>query len=73
MKYVKPHKLKIITLVLCGTGAFGILVGLGVPGNQPILMMSFMGVINICLGGFFGFIFLTQEPKSEQRRKKYGK
>jgi len=59
--------------VLFGTGAFGILVGLGVPGNQPILMMSFMGVINICLGGFFGFIFLTQEPKSEQRRKKYGK
>ena len=73
MKYVKPTKLKVITLVLFGTGAFGILVGLGVPGNQPILMMSFMGVINICLGGFFGFIFLTQEPKSEQRRKKYGK
>ncbi len=73
MKYVKPTKLKIITLVLFGTGAFGILVGLGVPGNQPILMMSFMGVINICLGGFFGWIFLTQEPKSEQRRKKYGK
>ena len=73
MKYVKPHKLKIIALVLFGTGAFGIVVGLGVPGNQPILMMSFMGVINICLGGFFGFILLTQEPKSEQRRKKYGK
>ncbi len=73
MKYVKPTKLKIITLVLFGTGGFGILVGLGIPGNQPILMMSFMGVINICLGGFFGWIFLTQEPKSEQRRKKYGK
>ena len=73
MKYVKPTKLKIITLVLFGTGAFGIVVGLGVPGNQPILMMSFMGVINICLGGFFGVILLTQEPKSEQRRKKYGK
>jgi len=73
MKYVKPTKLKIIALVLFGTGAFGIVVGLGVPGNQPILMMSFMGVINICLGGFFGVIFLTQEPKSEQRRKKYGK
>ena len=73
MKYVKPTKLKIIALVLFGTGAFGIVVGLGVPGNQPILMMSFMGVINICLGGFFGLVFLTQEPKSEQRRKKYGK
>lgn len=73
MKYVKPRKLKIIALVLFGTGAFGIVVGLGVPGNQPILMMSFMGVINICLGGFFGVILLTQEPKSEQRRKKYGK
>ena len=73
MKYVKPHKLKSIALVLFGTGAFGIVVGLGIPGNQPILMMSFMGVINICLGGFFGVILLTQEPKSEQRRKKYGK
>ena len=73
MKYVKPTKLKIIALVLFGTGAFGIVVGLGVQGNQPILMLSFMGVINICLGGFFGVILLTQEPKSEQRRKKYGK
>ena len=73
MKYVKPQRLKILTLVLFASGGFGIIVGLGVPGNQPILMMSFMGVINICLAGFFGFVFLTQEPKSEQRRKKYGK
>ncbi len=72
LKYVKPLTLKIITLVLFGTGGFGILVGLGIPGNQPILMMSFMGVINIVLGGFFGMVLLTQKPKSEQRRKKYG-
>ena len=70
MKYVKPTKLKIITLVLFGTGAFGIVVGLGIPGNQPILMMSLMGIITICLGGFFGFIFLTQKPRSGKKRKK---
>ncbi len=73
MKYVRPQKLKIITLVLFVTGAFGSAVGLGIPGNEPIIMMSFMGVINIVLGGFFGLVLLTQKPKSEQRRKKYGK
>ncbi len=73
MKYVKPRTLKILLVMLFGSGALGIVIGLGIPGNDPIFMMSLMGVLNICLGGFFGFIFLTQEPKSEQRRKKYGK
>ncbi len=73
MRYVKPRKLKLLLIMLFGSGAFGIVVGLGFPGNQPIFMMSFMGVINIVLGGFFVLVLLTQKPKSEQRRKKYGK
>lgn len=73
MRYVKPRKLKILLVMLFGSGALGIVVGHGILGNDPIFMMSLMGVLNICLGGFFGIIFLTQEPKSEQRRKKYGK
>ncbi len=73
MKYVKPRKLKILLVMLYGSGAMGIVVGHGILWNDPIFMMSLIGVLNICLGGFFGVIFLTQEPKSEQRRKKYGK
>ena len=70
MKYVKPLKLKIITLVLFGTGIFGIVVGLGIPGNPPILMISLMGIIIICLSGFFYWIFSTQKPRSGKKRKK---
>ena len=51
------------------TGIMGIIMGL----SHNDLMITFMGVINICLGGFVGWIFLTQEPKSEHKRKKYGK
>ncbi len=73
MKYIKPRKLKILLTMLFGSGGLGILVGLGILGNEPIFMMSLMGVLNICLGGFFGFVFLMQEPKSDKKRKKYGK
>jgi len=33
-------------------------------------MMTLMGVINICLGGFIGWVFLNQEPRSKRKRKK---
>jgi hypothetical protein len=33
-------------------------------------MMTFMGVINICLGGFIGWVFLNQAPRSKHKRKK---
>jgi hypothetical protein len=29
-----------------------------------------MGVINLCLGAFFGWIFLTQKPQLDDKRKK---
>ncbi len=73
MRYVKPRKLKILLVMLFGSGALGIVVGLGFLGNDPIFMMSLMGVLNICLGGFFGVVFLMQEPRSDKKRKKYGK
>jgi hypothetical protein len=34
------------------------------------LMITFMGVINLCLGGFFGWVLLTQKPKLDDKRKK---
>jgi hypothetical protein len=31
--------------------------------------LTTLGVINLCLGGFIGWIFLTQQPKSRDKRK----
>lgn len=51
-----------------GTGGWGIVFGLY--GPNPYLMVVFLGVINLCLGGLFGYVFLTQEPKLRDKRKK---
>ncbi len=69
MKYVKPHKLKMMMLMFFGTGIFGIVIGLGISGNDPIFMMTLMGVINLCMGGLVGWLFLTQEPSLRDKRK----
>lgn len=53
-----------------GTGIMGIVVGLFI---SNILLITFMGVINICVGGFVGWIFLSRKPESDRKRKKYGK
>lgn len=69
MKYVNPHKLKVLMLMFFGTGAMGIIIGLSQP-SQVSFFITFMGVINICLGGFMGWIFFTQEPPLRDKRKK---
>ncbi len=66
MKYVSPKKLKIILLMFFGTGIWGIGMGL----FQNFFYLTLLGVINLCLGGFVGWIFLTQQPKSRDKRKK---
>jgi len=66
MRYVPPKKLKIIMLAFFGTGIAGAVAGL----SSNNLMLSFMSVINICLGGFVGWLLLTQEPKLQDKRKK---
>ena len=65
MKYVSPQKLKVILLMFFGTGIWGI--GYGLFMNN--FYLTTLGVINICLGGFVGWIFLTQ-TKSRDKRKK---
>jgi len=56
------------------TGIVGIIVGLYVaPAQAPsaTLMITFMGVINLSLGAFFGWVFLNQvQPSSNDKRKK---
>jgi len=70
MRHVPPKKLKVLLIMFFGTGIFGIVIGLGMLGNDPIIMMTFMGVINLCLGGFIGCVFLNQVPRSKHKRKK---
>ena len=56
-------------MMFFGTGILGIIVGLNVP-SQATLLITFMGVINLSLGAFFGWIFLTQTHESNDKRKK---
>ena len=66
MKYVAPKKLKVLMLMFFGTGIWGIGYGLFMQN----FYLTTLGVINLCLGGFVGWIFLTQKPKLRDKRKK---
>ena len=71
MKYVKPLRLKIMMGMFFGAGIVGIIVGLFVAPHQGTILFTFMGVINLSLGTFFGWIFLNQKPElSNDKRKK---
>lgn len=74
MKYVKPFRLKVMMAMFFGTGIIGIIVGLYVAQPSATsyapLLITFLGVINLSLGAFFGWIFLTQTPESDDKRKK---
>jgi hypothetical protein len=73
MKYINPLRLKVLMMMFFGTGILGIVIGLTVASNfssDSSLLITFMGVINLSLGGFFGWIFLTQQPKAEDSRKR---
>ena len=69
MKYIKPKKLKVLMILFFGTGIMGIVIGLSIP-SQTSLGITSLAVINLCLGGLVGWIFLTQKPKSRDKRKK---
>jgi len=58
-------------IMFFATGSLGIVIGLSpVAGPQQTMMITFMGVINIGLGAFFAFIYLTQVKKDPDKRKK---
>jgi hypothetical protein len=66
MRYVKPKKLKVLMILFFGTGIWGIVIGL----SQNFFYLTTLGVVNICLGGFVGWLFFTQQPKLRDKRKK---
>ena len=53
------------------TGTFGIIIGLSdfTPPSFKMII-TFMGVVNLGLGAFFTFIYLTQTRKDPDKRKK---
>ena len=69
MKYIRPQKLKVMMMMFFGTGIMGTVIALSIPSQISFYLTS-LGVINLCLGGLVGWIFLTQQPSSKDKRKK---
>jgi len=70
MRYIEPTRVKVLMMMFYATGTLGIVIGLSVAPPSMTMMITFMGVINVGLGAFFTFIFLTQVQKSPDKRKK---
>ena len=70
MKYIPPKKLKVLTIMFFAAAGFGIYSGLelATSGMQG-LMITLLGVVNLCLGGLMAFLLLTQKPKVRDSRK----
>jgi hypothetical protein len=69
-KNLPAKKLKVLMALFFGTGIFGILIGNGLGIQQPNLMFTTMGVINLMLGALVGWIFLTREPRDSRKKRK---
>ena len=70
IKYIKPKKLKVLIALFFGTASMGIYVGLEIATGYQSLYITLLGVINLCLGGFVGYLLLTQKPRVRDSRKK---
>ena len=70
MKYIPPKKLKVLLIMFFAAAGFGMFSGLflATSGMQG-LMITLLGVINLLLGGFMGYLLFTQKPYTRDRRK----
>ena len=57
-------------MIFFGTGIMGMIIGLVVAPPSMTIFLTLLGVINIGLGAFFTFIFLTQTRNKPDKRKK---
>ena len=77
LKYVQPKKLKILIATFTMVGIWGIAFGL-VMGGQKASMNYFMivvlGVVNLFLGAFMTYLYLTQvrniDPRKDSKYKR---
>ncbi len=61
-------------MMFFGTGIMGMVMGLAVAPPSMTMILTFMGVVNIGLGAFFTFAYLTQtrnEPDKRKKKKKH--
>ena len=70
LKYIKPKKLKVLIALFFGTAGMGIFVGLVIAEGIQTLYITFLGVVNLCLGGFVVWLLVTQKAKVRDSRKK---
>ena len=70
MKYIEPTKVKVLIMLFFSTGILGIIMGITVAPPPTTMIITFLGVVNFGLGGFFAYVFLTQVPKTPDKRKK---
>ena len=57
-------------MMFYATGSMGLIIGLAYAPPSMTMMITFMGLVNIGLGTFFTFLFLTQVQKAPDKRKK---
>ena len=70
MRYIPPHKVKVLVVMFFVTGAVGMVMGLFLAPPNMTLYVTFLGVINFLLGAFFIYVWQTQEMKAPDKRKK---
>ena len=71
LKYIPPKKLKVLMIMFFAAAGFGIFVGVVVAtSGMQGLIITLLGVINLCLGGLMGYLLLTQKPKVRDSRKR---
>jgi len=70
MKYIAPKKLKVLMLMFFGVGIWGIFFGITQAPQNAILIITLLGVINIGLGCLVAYLYITQGPKPDRKKKK---
>tara|TARA_B100000953_G_scaffold139379_1_gene115362 strand:- start:298 stop:516 length:219 start_codon:yes stop_codon:yes gene_type:complete len=70
LKYIPPKKLKVLIAMFFAAAGMGIYVGLVMATGVQSLYVTFLGVVNLCLGGFVAYVLMTQKAKVRDSRKK---
>ena len=71
LRFVNPKKLKILTMVFFMVGIWGIVFGLWMgtfKASMNYFMIVVLGVVNLCLGAFMLYLYMTQEKKIDPRK-----
>ena len=71
LRFVNPKKLKILTMVFFMVAIWGIVFGLWMgtfKASMNYFMIVVLGVVNLCLGAFMLYLYMTQEKKIDPRK-----